>query len=269
MLKLHVGCHREQPTNRYTAQASKSLEEHCGDMGFISWYSLLFNESFTNMTDGLFKIYFLNNVFNPSYTRIAASSVVQLFHDFAQNAEHTSVLCPKVQHNYRTTEIRVTDVLWSWRDRHIGAWWRIYVSHYNDVIMGAIASQITSLTIALFTVYSGADQRKHQSSVSLAFVRGIHRWPVNSPHKWPVTRKMLPFDDVIMSELGLYFFMQWLSAWLNQAIIWSHTDLLLFGHWGTNLRENWKQNTIIFLSERIFEYIVQKYPGHFVQTSVC
>ena len=51
------------------------------------------------------------------------------------------------------------------------------------------------------TVYSGADQRKHQSSASLAFVRGMHRWPVNSPHKWPVTRKMLPFDDAIMMLL--------------------------------------------------------------------
>ena len=57
--------------------------------------------------------------------------------------------------------------------------------------------QITSLTIAYSTVYSDADQRKHQSSASLAFVRWIHRGPVNSPHKWPVTRKMFPFDDVI------------------------------------------------------------------------
>ena len=70
--------------------------------------------------------------------------------------------------------------------------------HYDDVIMGAMASQITSLTIVYSTVHSGADQRKHQSSASLAFVRGIHRGPVNSPHKWPVTRKMSPFDDVIM-----------------------------------------------------------------------
>ena len=61
--------------------------------------------------------------------------------------------------------------------------------HYNDVIMNAMASQITSLTIVYSTVYSGADQRKHHSSASLAFVRGIHRWPVNSPHKWPVSRK--------------------------------------------------------------------------------
>ena len=70
--------------------------------------------------------------------------------------------------------------------------------HYNDVIMGAIASQITSLMIVYSTVYSGADQRKHQSSASLAFARGIHRWPVNSPYKGPVTRKMFPFDDVIV-----------------------------------------------------------------------
>ena len=62
--------------------------------------------------------------------------------------------------------------------------------HYNDVIMSAMASRITSLMIANSTVYSGAYQRKHQSSASLAFVWGIHRWPVNSPHKGPVTRKI-------------------------------------------------------------------------------
>ena len=66
--------------------------------------------------------------------------------------------------------------------------------------MDTIASQITSLTIVYSTVYSDADQRKHQSSASLAFVRGIHRRPVNSPHKGPVTRKMFPFDDVIMEH---------------------------------------------------------------------
>ena len=65
--------------------------------------------------------------------------------------------------------------------------------------MDTMASKITSLTIAYSTIYSDADQRKHQSSASLAFVRGIHRGLVNSPHKWPVTRKMFPFDDVIMT----------------------------------------------------------------------
>ena len=74
-------------------------------------------------------------------------------------------------------------------------------SHYSDVIMGAMASQISSFTIVYSTVYSGADQRKHQSSASLTFVRGIHRWPVNSPHKWAVTGKMFPFDDVIMCQI--------------------------------------------------------------------
>ena len=79
-----------------------------------------------------------------------------------------------------------------WRDRAgMG-------SPIGEVIMGSMASQLTSLTIVYSTVYSAADQRKHQSSASLAFVRGIHRGLVNSTHKWPVTRKMFPFDDVIM-----------------------------------------------------------------------
>ena len=71
-----------------------------------------------------------------------------------------------------------------------------YLTRYNDVIMSTMASQVTSLTIVYSTVYSATDERKYQSSVSL--VRGIHWWPVNSPHKGPVTRKTFPFDDVIM-----------------------------------------------------------------------
>ena len=65
----------------------------------------------------------------------------------------------------------------------------LYMYLYSDVIMVTKASQ-------------GADQRKHQSSASLAFVRGIHRWPVNSPHKGPVTWKMFPFDDVFMISVS-------------------------------------------------------------------
>ena len=64
--------------------------------------------------------------------------------------------------------------------------------------MGTIAYQITSVSIIYLTVSTGTDQRKHQSSASLAFVRGIQRWPVNSPHKGPVAQKMFPFSDVIM-----------------------------------------------------------------------
>ena len=67
------------------------------------------------------------------------------------------------------------------------------LDHYRDVIMNAMAFHITSASILVCS-----DQRKHLSSTSLAFVRGIHRSPVDSPNKGPVTRKKFPFDDVIM-----------------------------------------------------------------------
>ena len=92
-------------------------------------------------------------------------------------------------------------------------------AQYNDVIMGAIASNQPYDCDS--TVYSGADQRKYQRSVSLAFVRGIHRWPVNSPHKWPVTRKMFPIDDVIMGE----HMVQIVVAGVNKATISMHCYL--------------------------------------------
>ena len=98
--------------------------------------------------------------------------------------------------------IRFTQDQFSWLDSCEDHEWIQH--HYDDVIMSAIASQITSLTIVYSTVYPGADQSKHQSSASLAFVWEIHRGPVNSPHKWPVTRKMFPFDDVIMTRRWLY-----------------------------------------------------------------
>ena len=72
-------------------------------------------------------------------------------------------------------------------------------NHDNDAIMSAMASKITGVSIVCTTVASGTDQRKHPSFASLVFVR----WPVNSSHKWPVTRKMVPFDVVIMILLLL------------------------------------------------------------------
>ena len=83
--------------------------------------------------------------------------------------------------------------------------WQNTPHHYDDVIMSLMASQITSLMIVYSTSYSGVVQRKHQSSALMAFVRGIHRGPVNSPHKGPVTRKMFPFHDVIMCAVRLRF----------------------------------------------------------------
>ena len=90
--------------------------------------------------------------------------------------------------------------------------WEI-TEHYSEVIMGMMVSQIACLVIVYSTIYTGTDQRKHQSSMSLAFVRGIHRWPVNSPHKWPVTRKMFPFDDIIMKSKYIFIFTTINSTW--------------------------------------------------------
>ena len=88
-------------------------------------------------------------------------------------------------------------------DDLVPQWTKAATIHYSYVIMTAMASQITSIWIVYSSVCPGADQRKHQSTALLAFVRGIRRWPVNYPHKGPVTRKMLPFDDVIMQAIDL------------------------------------------------------------------
>ena len=64
--------------------------------------------------------------------------------------------------------------------------------------MSAVAFQITGVSMVCSTVCSGADQRKHQSSASLALMRRIHQWLVNTPHNRPVKWNMFPFDDIIM-----------------------------------------------------------------------
>ena len=61
--------------------------------------------------------------------------------------------------------------------------------HHSDVTMIGMASQIAGVSV----VCSGTDKRKDQSPASLAIVRGIHRWPVDSPHKGPVTWKCFHF----------------------------------------------------------------------------
>ena len=111
---------------------------------------------------------------------------------------HSSSSTQKKNRTKLSTIDHFSNAVFPWNQRLL---WRavrinIYLKHYGDVIMGAIASQITSLAIVYSTVYY---QRKHQSSASLAVVWGINRGSVNSPHKWPITRKMFPFDDVIMN----------------------------------------------------------------------
>ena len=117
--------------------------------------------------------------------------------------------------NQAKTQQRENLAHYSW-DVHNVCIWIIY---YSDIIMGAMASQITSLTIVYSTVYSGADQRKHQSSASLVFARGIHRWLVNSPHKGQVTRKMFPFDDVMMCNSCIYHNVEALFSKLEVTLL--------------------------------------------------
>ena len=123
-------------------------------------------------------------------------------HSVSIQLDHQSNSLRKQTTN-KTPKLCITGPLWGLlmdSPYNVPVMWRfVQLLHSdNDVILGTIASQITSLAIVYSTVYSGADQIKHQSSASLAFVREIHRGPMNSPHKWPVTRKMFPFDDVII-----------------------------------------------------------------------
>ena len=120
------------------------------------------------------------------------------------------------------------------------------LAHYGDVIMGAKASQITSLTIVYSAVYSDADQRKYQSSASLAFVWGIHRGPVNSPHKWPVTRKIFPFDDVIMWKITFLKFLRNLPGASEITWLWFSANCHQYYRWYYfPLRDSsWNINTV-------------------------
>ena len=81
-------------------------------------------------------------------------------------------------------------------------------------------SQIKGASVVCSAVCSGADQRKYQSSASRAFVMGIHRSPVDSFYKGPITRNIFPFDDVIM----MYDHHWWRNAHQND---WYHTEALI------------------------------------------
>ena len=129
----------------------------------------------------------------------------------------------------------------------------MFYVHYHDVIISAMASQITGVSIVYSTVCSCADQRGYQSSTSLAFVRGIHRWPVNSPHKWPVTRKMILFDDVIMCN-GTGTYVDFLDITLINVTFGCH-----WRHWTTingYYRMVDKTSTHMFLNANIYHDII-------------
>ena len=95
--------------------------------------------------------------------------------------------------------------------------------------MSTMASQIASLAIVYPNVYSDADQRKYQSSASLAFVREINRWPVNSPHKGPETQKMFPFDDVTVVLQPWHDERHWRMQYSEVSSWWSTYAILSYG----------------------------------------
>ena len=103
------------------------------------------------------------------------------------------------------------------------------IQHCSDDIMSTMASQITSLMIVCSTFYSNTNQRKHQSSASLAFVWGIHRSPVNSPHKGPVMQKMFPFDDIIMQAAGEWYNPINVNQAIGYSYIWQGTNPDILG----------------------------------------
>ena len=98
-------------------------------------------------------------------------------------------------------DYQINSAWWLWR---VDSWRRLSISrfmcrsvssqalqwHYSDLIMSTMASQRTAVWIVCSAFWLGTDQREHQSFESLAFVRGIHCWPVDSPHKGPITRKL-------------------------------------------------------------------------------
>ena len=118
--------------------------------------------------------------------------------------------------------------------------------------MGTMRSQITSLTIVYSTDYSDADQSKYQSSASLAFVRGIHRRPVNSPHKWPVMRKMFPFDDVIMIKL-IHFSKR--GFWSLTHVKWLYKNVNWQQPWQYFLRLVWLLLSFDIEHRHLLDYV--------------
>ena len=100
----------------------------------------------------------------------------------------------------------------------------------TDVIMSTMASQTTDVLVVCSTVCSDTDQRKEQSSASLTFVRRIHRWPVNSPHKGPVTRKMFPFDDIIMKYYGKDWWRGLIDIIVDSLMALEHIDVVSNAH---------------------------------------
>ena len=123
-------------------------------------------------------------------------------------------------------------------------------TNYNDVIKSAMASQITGAPTVCSAFCSGAEHRKHQISASLAFVRAIHRWPLDSPHKGPVTRKKVSFwwrhhTNVLVATLEN----------MSKCVIWTNKKPLIWPQYKENKTKQWKY----FAVHTVFKDIIQIY----------
>ena len=123
--------------------------------------------------------------------------------------------------------------------------------HHSDVIIRAMASRITNVSIVYSTVCSGANQRKHQSSASLAFVRGIHWWPGYSPHKGSATRKMFQFDDVTMvskrcpGDVLTLWWMQFSSIINNEDYLYGKLQYRILGKFKNKINFGSEKSDIV------------------------
>ena len=130
-------------------------------------------------------------------------------------------------------------------------WRMIFTFSYTKTCYGIIGytfeARTTNHLLSHYSDVYSTVQRKHQSSASLASVRGIHQWPLNSSHKWPLTRKMFPFDDVIMQKV-LHFpeFVLIISLWFSKCI-------------GINLHRNGicAKQLIVVIQEMIIAYLTK------------
>ena len=162
----------------------------CGGEGFFNWLFALIHASFITQFCLIFFLFFMQRIlychFPLTWSLLFSISRICL-----------NIIGKSPDGLTKEVFIGVEIFWWNLSNKLVA----FTAIHYNDVIMGVVASQITGVPVVCTVIGSGTNQRKYQTSASLALVKGIHCWPMNSMHKGPVTQKMLPFDEFIMNFL--------------------------------------------------------------------
>ena len=192
---------------------------------FMLWPHSLLNN---NVQDG-------SGIFHPTIPGARCNIKKTSYQYRKSHCGDKTILRPSYLHNGISYTGKMTSLYWiraqaTWTHSMltcvcIRAWIIIVLSHYNDVVMSAVASRISSILMVCSAVCSDARWRKYQRSALLAFVRGIHWWLEDSPHKEPVMQKMFPFDDIIM---------EWLVTTSLTSLIQTTADSFSIGTFGTN-----------------------------------